>query len=75
MSYSSFASFVKRETFSSKDNKVFNVRRSNFIKDVLVKCKLFFRGRTTPMHVKFVEDPNTIDAGGPLREMFTLFCD
>ena len=45
------------------------------IKDVLIKCKLFFRGCTTPIHVKFVEDPNTIDAGGPLREMFTLFYD
>ena len=35
--------------------------------------KLFFRDDITPIQVKFVEDSNTIDAGGPLREMFTLF--
>ena len=73
VSCSSFSSFVKREHFSSKDKKVFNVRRSNLVKDVLAKCKLFYRDGITPIHVKFVEDPNTIDAGGPLREMFTLF--
>ena len=55
------------------DKKVFNVRRSNLVKDVLAKCKLFYRDGITPIHVKFVEDPNTIDAGRTLREMFTLF--
>ena len=25
------------------------------------------------MHVKFVENPNTIDAGGPLRDICSLF--
>ena len=55
---------VEREIFSSKDKKVFNVRRSNLVKDVLAKCKLFFRDGIKPIHVKFVEDPNTIDAGG-----------
>ena len=73
VSCSSFASFVERENFSSKDKKVFNVRRSNLVKDVLAKCKLFFRDGITPIYVKFAEDPNTIDAGGPLREIFTLF--
>ena len=62
---SSFASFVDRENFSSKDKKVFNVRRSNLVQYVLAKCKLFFRDGITPIDVKFVEDPNTIDAGGP----------
>ena len=73
VSYSSFTSFVERENFSRKDKKVFTVRRSNLVKDVLAKCKLFFRDDITPIHVKFVEDLNTIDAGGPLRELFTLF--
>ena len=73
VSCSSFSSFVKRENFSSKDKKVFNVRRSNLVKDALAKRKLFFRDGITPIHVKFVEDPNTIDADGSLREMFTLF--
>ena len=27
----------------------------------------------TPMHVKFVENPNTIDAAGPLRDICSLF--
>ena len=50
-----------------------DVRRFNLVKDVLAKRKLFFRDGITPIHVKFVEDQSTIDAGGPLREMFTLF--
>ena len=70
---SNFASFAEREDFSSKDKKVFNVWRSNLVKDVLAKCKLFFRDGITPTYVKFVEDPNAIDAGWPLIEMFTLF--
>ena len=73
VSYSSFTSSVERENFSRKHKKVLNVRRSNSVKDVLAKCKLFFRDSITPIHVKFVEDPNTTDAGEPLREMFTLF--
>ena len=64
VSSSIFASFVQRKHFCSKDKKVFNVRRSNLVKDVLAKCKLFFRDGIKPIHVKFVEDPNTIDAGG-----------
>ena len=64
---------VEREIFSSKDKKVFNVRRSNLVKDILAKFKLFFRDGITRIHVKFVEDSNTTDAGGQLREMFTLF--
>ena len=64
---------VEREIFSSKDKKVFNVRRSNLVKDILAKFKLFFRDGITLIHVKFVEDSNTTDAGGQLREMFTLF--
>ena len=43
------------------------------VKDILAKFKLFFRDGITLIHVKFVEDSNTIDAGGQLREMFTLF--
>ena len=70
VSCSSFESFAERENFFSKDKKVFNVRRSNLVKDVLAKCKLFFRDGITPIHVKFVEDPNTIDAGGPLTYSF-----
>ena len=70
VSSSIFASFVQRKHFSSKDKKVFNVRRSNLVKDVLAKCKLFFRDSITPIHVKFVEDPNTTDAGGPLTHSF-----
>ena len=49
------------------------VRRSNLVKDVLTKYKLFFRDGITPIHVKFAQDLDTIDAGGPLREMFALF--
>ena len=71
-SYSNFKSFMKREKFSRKGKKVLNVQRSNLVKDVLAKCKLFLQESITPLDVKFVEDPNTIDAGGPLREMFTL---
>ena len=71
VSCSSFASFVERENFSIKDKKVFNARRNNSVKDVLAKCELFFRDGIAPIHVKYVEDPNTID--DPLREMFTLF--
>ena len=73
VSCSTFTSYVERENFSREGKKVFNVRRSNLVKDVLAKYKLFFRDGITPIHVKFVEDPNAIDAGGPLREMFTLF--
>ena len=58
------ASFAERENFSRKDKKVLNVRRSNLVKDALAKCKLFFQGGIKPIPVKFVEDPNTIDAGG-----------
>ena len=72
-SCSSFASFLERENYSTKDKKVFNVQRSNLARDVLAKCKLLFRDGTTPIHVKFVEDPNRIDAGRSLREMFLLF--
>ena len=57
VSSSIFASFVQRKHFCSKDKKVFNVRRSNLVKDVLAKCKLFFRDRIIPIHAKFVEDP------------------
>ena len=62
VSWSSFGSFVeifcrKKEYFSSKDKKVFNVRRSNLVKDELAKCKQFFRDRIIPIHAKFVEDP------------------
>ena len=42
ISCSSFANLVKRENFSSKDKKVFNVRRSHLVKDVLAKYNLFF---------------------------------
>ena len=73
VSCSSFASFAETENFSNKDKTLFNVQRCNLVKDVLAKCKLFFWDDITPIHVKFVEDPNTIDAGGSLREMFTLF--
>ena len=73
VSCSSLAIFVEREIFSSKDKKLFNFRRSNLVKDVLAKCKLLFRDSITPILVKFVEYPNTIHAGGPLREMFSLF--
>ena len=72
LSYSSFKSFMEREKFSRKGKKVLTVQRSNLVKDVLAKCKLFLQDSITPLDVKFVEDPNAIDAGGPLREMFTL---
>ena len=72
VSYSSFKSFIEREKFSRKGKKVLNVQRSNLVKDVLSKCKLFLQDSITALDIKFVDDPNTIDAGGPLREMFTL---
>ena len=74
VSYSSFKSFMEREKFSRnrKGKKVLNVQRSNLVKDVLAKCKLLLQDSITPLDVKFVEDPNTIDVGGPLREMFTV---
>ena len=59
VSCSSFASFVEKETFSSKGKTVFNVRRSNFVEDVLAKCELLFREDITPTYVKFLEDPKT----------------
>ena len=49
------------------------VRRSNLVKDELTKYKLFFPDGITPIHVKFAQDLDTIDACGPLREMFALF--
>ena len=73
MSYNSFTSFAEKENFSRKDKKVLNVRRNNLVKDVLGKCKLFFREGITPIHVTFVQDPNTIDAVELLRDMFKLY--
>ena len=72
LSYSSFTRFVERENCSRQDKKVFTFRRSNLVKDVLAKCKLLFRDCITPIHVKFVEDPNTVDAGEPLRDIHSF---
>ena len=49
------------------------LRRSNLVKDVLTKYKLFFQDSITPILAKFAQDLDAIDAGGPLRVMFTLF--
>ena len=49
------------------------LRRSNLVKDVLTKYKLFFQDSITPILAKFAQELDAIDAGGPLREMFTLF--